>query len=180
MNEAINISSYEFSQRAEKFLSTVPESGDIEGVTPTLLLFHSFKTQSYFWCLLRGKTVEQEVERAMSVDQMDSPRGALMPIGVVRLYASPRPEGRIGFDSKWWIHPAFVEHEVEILNGTVPYFLAEAFPDAYKLTPDGKPAEQNMRFGKQKKTQEKADARGQTRPVGRGHAGRREPDVKEQ
>ena len=158
MNKVINISSYEFTQEVEKFLATIPESGDVEGVTLTLLLFHSFKTQSYFWCLLMGTTVAQEVEGAMSVDQMDSHRGVLMPLGVVRLYGSRRPEGRISFDAKWWIHPTFVEHEVEILNGTVPHFLSEAFADAYKLTSDGKP--QNILFEKNRRKPEKPDPLG--------------------
>jgi hypothetical protein len=146
MNKAFNISSHEFSLDAEKFLATIPEEGDVAGVTPTLLLFHS-QIGKFFWCLLNGKTVEQEVERAMSIDRLqDSPNGPLLPLGVVRLFPKRRPDGRVSFEAKWWIHPAFKEEEVAILNGTVPYFLAQAFPDSYKLAPDGKPADQNVHF----------------------------------
>jgi hypothetical protein len=75
----------------------------------------------------------------MSIDRLqDSPNGPLLPLGVVRLFPKRLPDGVV-FDPKWWIHPAFREQELEILNGTVPYFLAEAFPDSSKLAPDSKP-----------------------------------------
>jgi hypothetical protein len=52
MNKAINISSHEFSQEAEKFLATIPEEDDIVGAGPTVFLFHcQTDTASVRWQL---------------------------------------------------------------------------------------------------------------------------------